>query len=148
MLGAAVAALAIPAGVSASTITQVMHGLDNAKGLAFGPEGALYVAEAGRGGPASGLCWTSPRADLGFRCYGAAGGISRYWHGTQGRIVNGLPALEDPAVAGAAACHRCRRQVAARRSRRRLDLDSDHIPEGDRRVRPGRPGSDGSGARP
>ena len=68
MLGAAVAALAIPAGVSASTITQVMHGLDNAKGLAFGPEGALYVAEAGRGGPASGLCWTSPRPDLGFRC--------------------------------------------------------------------------------
>src|SRR4051794_26375536 len=65
MLGAAVAALAIPAGVSASTITQVMHGLDNAKGLAFGPEGALYVAEAGRGGPASGLCWTSPRPDLG-----------------------------------------------------------------------------------
>src|SRR3954469_891064 len=69
MLGVAVAALAIPAGVSASTITQVMHGLDNAKGLAFGPEGALYVAEAGSGGPASGLCWTSPRPDLGLRCY-------------------------------------------------------------------------------
>jgi hypothetical protein len=44
LLGAAVAALAIPAGGSASTITQVMHGLNNAKGLAFGPEGALYVA--------------------------------------------------------------------------------------------------------
>ena len=103
MLGAAVAALAIPAGVSASTITQVMHGLDNAKGLAFGPEGALYVAEAGRGGPASGLCWTSPRPDLGFRCYGATGAISRYWHGTQERIVTGLPSLENPAFAGPAA---------------------------------------------
>ena len=32
MLGAAVVALAIPAGASASTITQVMHGLDNREG--------------------------------------------------------------------------------------------------------------------
>jgi len=100
-----VAALALiaPGTVSASTITQVMHGLDNAKGLAFGPEGALYVAEAGRGGPASGLCWTSPRPDLGFRCYGATGAISRYWHGTQERIVTGLPSLENPAFTGPAA---------------------------------------------
>src|SRR2546423_2692 len=96
MLGAAVAALATPTGVSASTITQVMRGLDNAKGLAFGPEGALYVAEAGRGGPGSGLCWTSPRPDLGFRCYGATGAISRYWHGTQERIVTGLPSPGRP----------------------------------------------------
>ena len=103
VLGATVAALAIPAGASASTITQVMHGLDNAKGLAFGPEGALYVAEAGSGGPANGLCWTSPRPDLGVRCYGATGAISRYWHGTQERIVTGLPSLENPAFAGPAA---------------------------------------------
>jgi hypothetical protein len=103
LLGALLAALAIPAGASASTITQVMHGLDNAKGLAFGPEGALYVAEAGRGGPASGQCWTSPRPDLGLRCYGATGAISRYWHGTQERIVTGLPSLENPAFTGPAA---------------------------------------------
>src|SRR5688572_3914736 len=31
-------------------LTVVMSGLDNPRGLAFGPEGALYVAEAGRGG--------------------------------------------------------------------------------------------------
>jgi hypothetical protein len=31
-----------------------MTGLDNPRGLASGPEGALYVAEAGRAGPAGG----------------------------------------------------------------------------------------------
>src|SRR4051812_49773019 len=102
MLGAAGAALAIPAGASASTITQVMHGLDNAKGLAFGPEGALYVAEAGSGGPASGLCWTSPRPGLGLRCYGATGAGSRYWQGAQGPGLTGPPAPGNPALARAA----------------------------------------------
>ena len=31
-------------------VATVMSGLDNPRGLAIGPEGALYVAEAGRGG--------------------------------------------------------------------------------------------------
>jgi len=100
-LGAALVALALSTGASASTITQVMHGLDNPKGLAFGPEGGLYVAEAGRGGPVSALCATGP--DLAVRCYGATGAISRYWHGTQARVVTGLPSLETPTFAGPAA---------------------------------------------
>ena len=33
----------------------IASGLDNPRGLAFGPDGALYVAEAGRGGTST-LC--------------------------------------------------------------------------------------------
>src|SRR5438034_9662339 len=80
-----------------------MQGLDNPRGLAFGPEGGLYVAEAGRGGPLSPLCISNPDPGIGFRCYGATGAISRYWHGDQERVVTGLPSLENPTFAGPAA---------------------------------------------
>ncbi len=36
-------------GGAGPVITTVMSGLDNPRGLAFAPNGALYVAEAGRG---------------------------------------------------------------------------------------------------
>ena len=75
-----------------------MQGLDNPRGLAFGPEGGLYVAEAGRGGPVSPLCYASADPGVGFRCYGATGAISRYWHGHQERVVTGLPSLENPSL--------------------------------------------------
>jgi hypothetical protein len=66
--------------------TVVMSGLDNPRGLAIGPEGALYVVEAGRGG--SGPCQVVRGLS---RCYGASGAVSRYWHGTQERVATGLP---------------------------------------------------------
>jgi hypothetical protein len=98
----ALCALVAPTAASASTVTRIMSGLDNPRGLAFGPEGGLYVAEAGRGGPVSPLCITNPDPGLGFRCYGATGAISRYWHGAQERVVTGLPSLENPTFAGPA----------------------------------------------
>jgi hypothetical protein len=86
----AAAAFAIPAAAQAAAPEPVMTGLDNPRGLAFGPEGGLYVAEAGRGG--SGVCVPLPDGP-GTRCYGATGAISRLWRGTQERIATGLPSL-------------------------------------------------------
>jgi hypothetical protein len=64
----------------------VMTNLANPRGLAWGPEGALYVAEAGRGG--TGPCFI---VLLSTVCYGPTGGVSRLWHGKQERIVSDLP---------------------------------------------------------
>jgi hypothetical protein len=89
-LAFAAAAFVIPAAAQAAAPEPVMTGLDNPRGLAFGPEGALYVAEAGKGGP--GVCVPLPDGP-GTRCYGATGAISRLWRGAQTRIATGLPSL-------------------------------------------------------
>jgi sugar lactone lactonase YvrE len=87
------AALAVPAlGLAASSPQAVMTELDNPRGLAWGPEGGLYVAESGRGG--SGVCVPAPDAPPpAVRCYGATGAISRLWHGVQERVATGLPSI-------------------------------------------------------
>jgi len=72
-------------------VTVVMSGLDNPRGLAFGPEGALYVVESGRGG--SGPC-TLIRGLT--RCYGPTGALTRLWRGVQERVATGLPSYVDP----------------------------------------------------
>lgn len=89
VLGIVISAAALAAAPAAqSSITVVMTGLDNPRGLAIGPEGALYVAEAGRGG-------TGPCVFLAgvaqIRCYGPSGAVSRLWRGEQTRVLTGLP---------------------------------------------------------
>ncbi len=94
---AGLAALSVPAGAAATVpikataaeplYTVVARGLDNPRGLAFGPKGELYVAEAGKGG--TGPCTVSPEGDTS--CYGPSGAITRIWQGKQERIVTGLP---------------------------------------------------------
>jgi sugar lactone lactonase YvrE len=71
-----------------SAVTVVMSGLDNPRGLAFAPDGALYVAEAGRGGDGPSLV---ARGETLF--YGPTGAVSRFWRGQQQRVVRGLPSL-------------------------------------------------------
>ena len=73
-------------------VATVMSGLDNPRGLAIGPEGALYVAEAGRGG--DGPCGTNAPGET--RCYGATGAVSRLWRGEQDRFATGLPSHALP----------------------------------------------------
>jgi glucose/arabinose dehydrogenase len=51
----------------------IASGLDNPRGLAFGPEGALYVVEAGRGGDGPG----TPFELFGDgSCFGLTGAVT------------------------------------------------------------------------
>jgi hypothetical protein len=78
----------------AETWEVVVSGLDNPRGLAFGPDGALYIAQAGSGG--DGMCGPGPE---GTRCYGDTGAITRYVPrtGTTTDVVEGLPSLATEA---------------------------------------------------
>jgi hypothetical protein len=90
-------ALGLSGGVSAplqaqATMQVIASGLDNPRKLAFGPDGALYVAEAGRGGTST-LCAPDPGTGAN-RCYGPTGAITRITGiGVHSRIVSDLPSL-------------------------------------------------------
>ena len=79
---------------AAATWEVVVSDLDNPRGLAFGPEGALYIAQAGSGG--DGPCGPGPE---GTRCYGDSGAITRYdlRNGSVTDVVTGLPSLATEA---------------------------------------------------
>jgi hypothetical protein len=75
-----------------ATTTVLMSGLDAPRGLAWGPEGGLYVAEAGT--PAiNGPCATVAR---GNNCYSGTGAVTRWLRGRQGRVATGLPSVFNP----------------------------------------------------
>jgi len=72
---------------AAGAISVVMSGLNSPRGLDWGPEGALYVVEAGTTAH-TGQCVAMAR---GSNCYSGTGSISRLWRGAQERVVTGLP---------------------------------------------------------
>ena len=80
-----------------SPVLQVVaSGLDNPRGVVFGSDGALYVAEAGRGGSST-LCAPQAENPTGpLRCYGPSGAITRVTSSGQQRVVTGLPSLATP----------------------------------------------------
>jgi hypothetical protein len=71
----------------------VATGLDNPRGIGFGPDGALYVAESGSGGPSPGNCVQGPEG--GEACFGPTGAVTRITKRSQQRVLTGLPSLAE-----------------------------------------------------
>jgi glucose/arabinose dehydrogenase len=90
LVPSATAASVAPAAAGAP-VTAVMSGLHNPRGLAFGPEGALYVVEAGSGG--DGPCVQGPFGQT--LCYGPTGTVRRLARGAlESEVVaTGLPSV-------------------------------------------------------
>jgi hypothetical protein len=70
----------------------VAEGLDNPRGIGIGPDGALYVAESGRGG--NGTCIAGPEGDQA--CFGRSGAVTRITRHSQHRVLTGLPSAAAP----------------------------------------------------
>jgi len=75
------------------TMEEVMHGLITPRGLAFGPDGGLYVAEAGNGGDGPSIVLGSGNEAF----LGASSGLSRLLGGEQTRVLEGLPSVATAA---------------------------------------------------
>jgi hypothetical protein len=85
------AATAAPSSKSGE-LTVVAEGLDNPRGIGFGPDGALYVAESGSGG--AGPCIPAG-PEGGETCFGATGAVTRITKHSQRRVLTGLPSVSE-----------------------------------------------------
>jgi hypothetical protein len=83
---AGVPAIAAGNGDDGADAKVIASGLNSPRGLTFGPDGALYVAEAGTGG--AGPCFAGPE---GPACFGKSGSVTRVGkHGQTRRVLTGL----------------------------------------------------------
>jgi len=83
-------------------VTPIAKGLDNPRDLDFGPDGKLYVAEAGHGGKE---CFKTPPHEVGEEeettCFGFTSGISRIdWNGPH-KVLSGLFSQSEEGGGGA-----------------------------------------------
>jgi sugar lactone lactonase YvrE len=96
LLASLVAAFA-PALVHAAPQVEVIaSGLVNPRGIAFAPDGRLYVAEAGRGG--AGTCIVL--SDGQTSCHGLTGAVARIDPAGKGNVVRVFRSLPSLAAAG------------------------------------------------
>jgi len=79
------------AAASSVVVTVVMKDLDNPRGIALGPDGSVFVAEAGTGGREKGPCTPGTQT-----CYGHTGAVTRLWKGVQERVATKLPSIAFP----------------------------------------------------
>ncbi|MFN6480320.1 ScyD/ScyE family protein [Nostoc sp. DedQUE07] len=84
---------------SAASFSVIADGLYNAGGLSFGPDGDLYVTEAGIGG--SGSCVPPASGQGDSLCYGTSGAVTKIENGKTERILTGLPSIALPDGTGA-----------------------------------------------
>jgi hypothetical protein len=86
----AVAALATASGAGAAQVETVARGLDNPRSVAVGPDGAVYVANAGRGGR---QCQGKGEDRM---CIGNTGRIVRFANGQARTFAKGFISASGP----------------------------------------------------
>jgi hypothetical protein len=104
LIAAFAAGLAFPQTIPplSSNVSVYATGLNNPRGMKFGPDGALYVAEGGMGGTASsvGIC-PQVVAPIGPYTGGNTGRISRIGLlGARSTVVDGLPSSQTSSAMG------------------------------------------------
>jgi len=85
----------------AQTVTTIASGLNGPRELKFGPDGELYVAEAGTGGPNGGYACQQVPAPVGPYHGGLTATVSRIApDGTHTVVVSGLPSAQSSLPSG------------------------------------------------
>ncbi|MHC5594940.1 MAG: ScyD/ScyE family protein [Nostoc sp.] len=80
--------------VQAVTLTKIVDGISNARGISFGPDGSLYVAEPGVGG--NGNCQPSPSTLFQPICAGNTSSLVKVApDGTQQRLLTNFQSLAE-----------------------------------------------------
>lgn len=91
VLSAVSTTASMPAHAQTYVSTIIAAGLNNPRGLAFGTDGGLYIAEGGTFNPGGPVTMTAE----GPAAYGETGSITRLLSGIQTRIITGLPSLTN-----------------------------------------------------
>jgi hypothetical protein len=92
VVSAVVSVVFVPPALAAGPAEVIAKGLSNPRGIAFAPNGQLFVTEAGRGG--DGKCIVL--ADSRTACYGETGALTRIdptGKTAPVRVISGLPSM-------------------------------------------------------